>query len=45
MTLAFVGAVEQNLLGFSMPASASRRSAAVNPRLVAHLEQWLLEED
>jgi hypothetical protein len=45
MTLAFVGAVEQNLLDLSIPSPVSRRSGAINPRLVAHLERWLSEED
>jgi hypothetical protein len=44
MTLAFVGAVEQNLLGFSAPRAGGPRTAVVNPRLADHLERWLSGE-
>jgi hypothetical protein len=48
MILAFVGAVEQNLLGFSAPKPAdveSSRSTVVNPKLVAHLRRSLQQQE
>jgi hypothetical protein len=43
MTLAFVGAVEQNLLGFHTPAQTG--TGAINPRLPAYLDEWLARPD
>lgn len=39
MTLAFVGAVEQNLLAFHAPGTGGR--GVLNPRLPSHLTQWI----
>jgi hypothetical protein len=41
LTLAFAGAVEQNLLGFSAPRARRHHPAGVNPRLTGYLERWL----
>src|SRR5262249_7591378 len=44
MILAFVGAVEQNLLGFSarrLKKPGARRVSAFNPKIIDHLEAYL----
>lgn len=43
LTLAFVGAVEQNLLGFHAPGPLS--SGLLNPRLPEHLRRWAEQPD
>jgi len=45
MMLGFAGAVEQNLLGYSVPKYAGRRSVVFNTRLVGYLERWLSDAE
>jgi hypothetical protein len=48
MTLSFLGAVEQNLLGFSVVAVDNFRHGRLstfNPNVVFHLKRWLALED
>jgi hypothetical protein len=43
MTLAFAGAVEQNLLNLSAPIAGVFSKGAANTRVVAYLERWVSE--